>query len=278
MREAVGFTQRHVSKFGFKNLMQSKVHVEASQPSKEIYDFKGTLVSPAGEFEPLRLKHTLWANTSVAAGEAIGLVIFVGKETRMQMNGREAAIKHGKTDREINRLSVFLFCFVLFMAALLLLLSGKFFVDDQWYIFFFRCVLLLSSVIPISLRVNVDLAKIVYSVQISKDERLADTVVRNSSIPEELGRVEYLLSDKTGTLTKNEMVFKRLSTVLANFSKENISTLKEFVAKDIAHRGSISSPGKKANSKKGKYDLIRELVTALMLCNNVMPTEDFGER
>lgn len=34
---------------------------------------------------------------------------------------------------------------------------------------------------------------------------------RNSSIPEELGRIDYLLSDKTGTLTYNDMVFKKLS-------------------------------------------------------------------
>jgi phospholipid-translocating ATPase len=36
-------------------------------------------------------------------------------------------------------------------------------------------------------------------------------VSRTSSIPEELGRIEYLLSDKTGTLTYNDMVFKKLS-------------------------------------------------------------------
>jgi len=38
------------------------------------------------------------------------------------------------------------------------------------------------------------------------------TEARNSSIPEELGRINYLLCDKTGTLTKNEMIFKNLIT------------------------------------------------------------------
>ncbi len=57
-----------------------------------------------------------------------------------------------------------------------------------------------------SLRVNLDMAKILYSWVIQRDSHIPGTVVRSSTIPEEMGRVEYLLTDKTGTLTQNEMV------------------------------------------------------------------------
>ena len=43
-----------------------------------------------------------------------------------------------------------------------------------------------------------------------RDKAIPGTVVRNSTIPEELGRIHYLFSDKTGTLTQNVMVFKKL--------------------------------------------------------------------
>ena len=50
------------------------------------------------------------------------------------------------------------------------------------------------------------MGKIVYSWMIARDKDIPGTVVRSSTIPEELGRIVYLLTDKTGTLTQNEMV------------------------------------------------------------------------
>ena len=60
-----------------------------------------------------------------------------------------------------------------------------------------------------SLRVNLDMGKVWYSWMMSRDQNIPGTVVRSTTIPEELGRVQYLLSDKTGTLTQNEMVGNR---------------------------------------------------------------------
>lgn len=55
------------------------------------------------------------------------------------------------------------------------------------------------------------MAKIYYAYCLYNDSKIPGTIPRNSTIPEELGRIQYLLTDKTGTLTKNEMTFKKVT-------------------------------------------------------------------
>ena len=83
------------------------------------------------------------------------------------MNTNEARTKMGRTDGELNYLSKVLFIFMCILATIIVI-SGGF--SEYWMLDLFRQVLLLSSIIPISLRVNLDFSKIVFSYKINNDK------------------------------------------------------------------------------------------------------------
>lgn len=117
----------------------------------------------------------MWANTVVAAGRATGIVVYTGSETRSVMNNSTARSKVGLLDMEINNLTKLLFIAVIGLSLVMMCLKGF---GGPWYRYMFRFVLLFSYIIPISLRVNLDMGKAYYSYRIQKDNEIKGTVVR----------------------------------------------------------------------------------------------------
>lgn len=104
IREPIKFTQNIMDRNKLE-VFETNCSVTCKEPSNQIYDFNGTFYpdnNNQDEFESLRLKNTLWANTVVASGEAYGLIIYTGKESRIQMGLKKAQTKFGRIDFEIN--------------------------------------------------------------------------------------------------------------------------------------------------------------------------------
>jgi phospholipid-transporting ATPase len=82
---------------------------------------------------------------------------------------------------------------------------------------FFSWILNISNLVPISLLVTLEIVKMTQGIFISLDEGMRHqatqipTQVQSSNLNEELGQVQYVFSDKTGTLTCNIMEYKKVS-------------------------------------------------------------------
>uniref|UniRef100_A0A8C3KXA0 Phospholipid-transporting ATPase n=1 Tax=Chrysolophus pictus TaxID=9089 RepID=A0A8C3KXA0_CHRPC len=246
------------------DLFSINAYVYAQKPQLDIHSFEGTFTredSDPAVHESLSIENTLWASTVVASGTVIGVVIYTGKETRSVMNTSNPKNKVGLLDLELNQLTKALFLALVALSVVMVTLQG--FVGP-WYRNLFRFLLLFSYIIPISLRVNLDMGKAAYGWMIMKDDNIPGTVVRTSTIPEELGRLVYLLTDKTGTLTQNEMIFKRLHLGTVSYGTDTMDEIQSHIINSYSQS---SAP----KVRKSVSSRIHEAVKAIALCHNVTP-------
>ena len=303
LRKAPGITQQ------MNELQYFTCHAvaECEPPSKLIYNFQGVINCQTQEGikkEALNLENTMWASTVVASMKIIGIVIYTGKETRARMNSSSPKMKIGILDQELNKSNFYLFIIMLILSLFLSFMKGF---SSKFFFIFFKYIILFCAIIPISLRVNLDVSKTYFSYVINRDKSIPETIARNSTIPEELGRISYVFSDKTGTLTKNEMIFKKIALEQEELGEENFNELNEILSEDCQADDAplldivnmdkntniedsksqesssledslnaipISTTKKRKRIKRQKNKIIRDTITSMVLCNNVTPIKD----
>eukprot|EP00762_Andalucia_godoyi_P006749 ANDGO_06225.mRNA.1 Phospholipid-transporting ATPase 2 len=216
-----------------ESLRSSDLSSKVGLPSSDIYRCDGQLFLENSKFpvtsENVLLQYTNLRNTKWA----YGLVVYAGNETKCGMNKRRPPSKNTQDDNFINKLAIGIFIFQLFVAVSfgavgesLKNTRGRhsFYLAfpsfDPWYerlVIPLRFLLLCSMMIPISLKVTLDLIRYAYSLFIDWDTCMYDAVnnvpakALSTSLAEDLGRVEWVLTDKTGTLTQNVMRLQSMS-------------------------------------------------------------------
>jgi magnesium-transporting ATPase (P-type) len=215
--------------------------VECAPPNEHIYKFDSRLRMTADAGAPnlaLSASQLLLQATHVRNVDWLyALVVYTGNESKFGRNTRPPPTKYTRTDGFINGVSAGIFCIQL----LLVLVFGwvgdvwqtrnaapgsVWYLDNPanapWYtplVIPARFLLLNSTMIPISLKLTLDLCKLFYAKFIDGDLALydpeTDTPARSNStaLSEDLGQVKYILTDKTGTLTENRMVLKAVTVV-----------------------------------------------------------------
>ncbi|OXV07652.1 hypothetical protein Egran_04582 [Elaphomyces granulatus] len=244
--------------------------------------------APQNDSVALTIDNTAWANTVLASNTTtLAVILYTGPQTRSALSTSPSRSKVGLLEYEINSLTKILCILTLTLSFTLVALEGFQPTNDKpWYIAIMIYLILFSTIIPMSLRVNLDMAKTVYARFIERDRGIPDTIVRTSTIPEDLGRIEYLLSDKTGTLTQNEMELKKIHVGTVSYANEAMEEVALYIRQGFANHTAADStqpslitpssvfPGHSAAARTRREigSRVRDLVLALALCHNVTPT------
>ncbi|OQS00002.1 phospholipid-transporting ATPase [Thraustotheca clavata] len=185
-----------------------------------------------------RAKHDMLEPMLLNTEYIIGVVVAAGADSKLMLNTKATPSKFSRLDVIANRCILLVFS-VLFVVCCLstglslmwsrqrmqlnttsylsLIISNDVLNVDNFVSTFVTYLILYNNLVPISLYISLEVVKWYQAKIMEKDPEMIDphtgraVLARTSNLNEDVGQIKYLFSDKTGTITKNEMVLKVIS-------------------------------------------------------------------
>lgn len=222
-------------------LAKCKFWLESEGPKSNLYSYEGNLKYYAeGDenneigYEPVNVNNVLLRGCSLRNTKwIVGLVVFTGDDTKIMLNAGVTPTKKSRISRELNWSVIFNFLLLFLLCLVSGIVNGVYYDSNSssrlhfeygtiagspasnGIVSFFVAVILYQSLVPISLYISIEIIKTAQAYFIYSDvqmyyERLdLPCVPKTWNISDDLGQIEYIFSDKTGTLTQNVMEFKK---------------------------------------------------------------------
>ncbi|KAK8537546.1 hypothetical protein V6N13_096633 [Hibiscus sabdariffa] len=227
------------------NFRDFKAVIKCEDPNANLYTFVGTMEFEEQQY-PLSPQQLLLRDSKLRNTDYVyGAVVFTGHDTKVMQNATDPPSKRSKIEKQMDLIIYLMFGIVTVMGFIGSIFFGIETDNDlengrirrRWYLrpdnseiffdprrapaaaiyHFLTALLLYSYFIPISLYVSIEIVKVLQSIFINQDihmyyeETDKPAHARTSNLNEELGQVDTILSDKTGTLTCNSMEFIKCS-------------------------------------------------------------------
>jgi phospholipid-translocating ATPase len=184
--------------------------------------------------EPISINNLLLRGCSLRNTEWIlGVVVFTGQETKIMQNAGNTPSKKSRIARELNWNVIYNFIILFFMCLISGIVQGVTWSQNDnslnyfefgsiggrpaldGFITFWAALILFQNLVPISLYISLEIIKLLQAFFIYSDTHMYYDQIdypctpKSWNISDDLGQIEYVFSDKTGTLTQNVMEFKK---------------------------------------------------------------------
>jgi phospholipid-translocating ATPase len=225
---------------------QAEFTIDSESPHANLYNYSGVIkwtdydrinleASPRQMAEPITINNLLLRGSSLRNTEwALGVIVFTGQETKIMLNAGITPSKRAKISKDLNWNVIYNFGILFGICLVSGIVQGvtwarsdtshSFFEFGSYgnnipaldgFITFWAAVILFQNLVPISLYITLEIIRTLQAVFIYNDVEMYYAPIdypctpKSWNISDDVGQIEYIFSDKTGTLTQNVMEFKK---------------------------------------------------------------------